>query len=87
MHCYVQPIWWLAAAEGGDRRIRSGTTFFLDCGEGPFGVTAGHVYHEFAKHAVSPARIFDSPWAIDLRERLIARGERADIATFRVSGK
>lgn len=86
-HLYVRPLWWLEPdGNGKPATIRNGTTFFLDCGKGPFGVTAGHVFDEFSSHAASGARcrIFDSPWALDLRGRLISRGVHTDIATYRI---
>jgi hypothetical protein len=47
------PILWSAGEAVGrmDEEVRNGTTFFLDCGQGPFGVTAGHVYEEHKARA------------------------------------
>jgi hypothetical protein len=86
VHQYVLPLWWLRSGDGR-HQLRNGTTFFLDAGAGPFAVSAGHVYDEFSADASDGARcrIFDSPWTLDLRERLISRGEKIDIATYRLS--
>jgi hypothetical protein len=85
-HQYVRPLWWLDPDRSRTDRIRNGTTFFLECGHGAFGVTAGHVYDEFAAHAERGARcrIGESP-VCDLRDRLISRGTTTDIATYRVT--
>jgi hypothetical protein len=65
--------------------LNNGTTFFLDCGKGPFGVTAGHVYDAHAEIVAKGDRCQIGRRHFDLRERLIARGRRVDIATFKVS--
>ena len=88
VHQYVHPLWWFDRGRGGAGRIRNGTTFFVNCGGGLFGVTAGHVYDEFAaqaEHGVR-CRVGGGPtW--DLRPRLISRGEETDIATYRVTSE
>ena len=82
---YTAPLYW--RSQTGKDGITNGTTFFLDCGQGPFGVTAGHVYDRFAAAAGGGTRcqIAFSPQQFDLRERLIARGRSVDIATYRVT--
>src|SRR5690349_15460235 len=86
---YAKPIYWAVAQSpnGIDDEVRNGTTFFLDCGQGVFGVTAGHVYDAFAAVASTGVmcQIGSSTASIDLRNRLIGRGRDVDIATFRVS--
>lgn len=68
-----------------------GSMFFLDCGRGPFAVTAPHVYEEGYLKDLDERRVrtcqignvpFDNP-----EERLIASGKNLgiDIATFRVT--
>src|SRR5436190_14610274 len=88
IHQYVRPLWWLDGNRNRIDRIRNGTTFYLDCGHGPLGVTAGHVYNEFATHTEHGARcrVGAGP-ASDLRNRLISRGEETDIATYRVTAE
>jgi hypothetical protein len=68
---------------------RQGSIFFLDCGRGPFAVTAGHVYdmylEDFQRRHVRGAQIGNIDF--DPLERLIASGKNLglDIATFRVT--
>jgi hypothetical protein len=68
---------------------RQGSIFFLDCGRGPFAVTAGHVYDAYLEdvqkrhvRGVQVANIDFNPV-----ERLIASGKNLglDIATFRIT--
>jgi hypothetical protein len=85
---YSAPVYWSdRSSVNGMEDIRNGTTFFLDCGAGLFGVTAAHVFNEFAEVAAIGIRcqIGSSPQLFDLRERLIARGKMVDIATYRIS--
>jgi hypothetical protein len=69
--------------------LQQGSMFFLDCGRGPFAVTAGHVYEQFLEDSqqrriggVQVANINFNP-----AERLIAWGKDLglDIATFRIT--
>jgi hypothetical protein len=68
---------------------RQGSMFFLDCGRGPFAVTAGHVFERFikdrAQYRVRGSQIGNI--AFNPEERLIAWGKNLglDIATFRVT--
>jgi hypothetical protein len=36
-------------------QYRQGSMFFLDCGSGPFAVTAGHVFEQFVEDRAEPA--------------------------------
>jgi hypothetical protein len=66
-----------------------GSIFFLDCGRGPFAVTAGHVFEGFLEHRsayrVRGCQIGNVPF--NPEERLIAWGKDLgiDIATFKVT--
>jgi hypothetical protein len=91
---YPAFVFWVAGdtVGGMDDEIRSGTTFFLDCGEGPFGVTAGHVYEGHKARADATGILCQigrpsgsSTGFFDLRKRLIAHSESPDIATYKVS--
>lgn len=68
---------------------RQGSLFFLDCGRGPFAVTAGHVMSAFmedrATRRVLSCQFGNLPF--NPEERLIAWGRdiNVDIATFRVT--
>jgi hypothetical protein len=65
-----------------------GSIFFLDCGRGPFAVTAGHVFESFLvhrdKYRVRSCQIGNVPF--NPEERLIAWGKNlgVDIASFKV---
>jgi hypothetical protein len=69
--------------------LRQGSMFFLDCGRGPFAVTAAHVYKQYLednqnKRVRGPQL---ANMAFNLPDRLIAWGEDlgVDIATFRIT--
>lgn len=68
---------------------RQGSMFFVDCGRGPFAVTAAHVFEQFvedrAQRRVRGCQI--SNLGFNPEERLIASGKHLgiDIATFRVT--
>lgn len=68
---------------------RQGSMFFLDCGQGPFAVTAGHVFERFVEDR--PVRRIRSCQIGNIgfnpEERLIAWGRDfgLDIATFHVT--
>ena len=67
--------------------MRNGTTFFVDAGKGPFGVTAGHVFDGFRDYFDGRNGVCEVGMRglkFDLRKRLIARGRRIDIATYRI---
>ncbi len=67
----------------------NGSFFFLDCGLGPIGVTAAHVYQEYQHHRaqgrVQDCQIGNVPF--NPEDRLIdcGSGKEPDIATFRVT--
>jgi hypothetical protein len=44
---YVMPICWITARDHKPFILDSGSAFLLDCGAGPFLVTANHVYQGF----------------------------------------
>ena len=68
---------------------RQGSVFFLDCGRGPFAVTAGHVFEQFqrdrAERRIRGCQIGNV--GVNPDERLIdwGRDKRIDIATFRIT--
>lgn len=67
----------------------NGSMFFLDCGRGPFAVTAGHLYEAYLEHVrerqVRGVQV--GGVGFDPQERLIASGKHLglDIATFRIT--
>jgi hypothetical protein len=66
-----------------------GSMFFLDCGRGPFAVTAGHVFNAYLEHVHKRHVRGTQVGGIDFdpQERLIASGKHLgiDIATFRIT--
>ncbi len=86
---FAAPLYWIL--EENDRlRVRNGTTFFLNAGEGVFGVTAAHVLDELQEHLaagrVRSAQI-GRDHLLDLNgaHAIIASQSELDIATFRFS--
>ncbi len=73
---------------GGPPIVHNASAFLLDCGRGPFVVTAGHVFSHFVRDKRRAQRIVLQLGniAFDLEERLIDSGHdrRIDIATFRI---
>ena len=68
---------------------RQGSMFFLDCGRGPFAVTAGHVFEQFVEdHRLRRIRSCQvGNIGFRPEDRLIAWGKNLglDIATFKVT--
>ncbi|MCK1455199.1 hypothetical protein IVB36_31080 [Bradyrhizobium sp. 35] len=85
--------WWLWRTQEKHAltslKPSQGSMFFLDCGRGPFAVTAAHVYEGFledrAERRVRGCQIGNV--GFNPEERLIASGKNQgiDIATFRVT--
>lgn len=82
----VEPLFWTVGAP--DRElIRNGTTFFINAGQGIFGVTAGHVFDAYVAHKRDGGRqchVGMQGVTFDLEARLIDRGRDLDIATYRI---
>lgn len=85
--------WLLWSTQARERstplEYRQGSIFFLDCGRGPFAVTAGHVFEQFtADRAARRVRgVQIGKVGFNPEERLIdwGRDRKIDIATFRVT--
>jgi hypothetical protein len=84
---YVIPICWITARERRPFILDNGSAFLLDCGAGPFLVTANHVYHGFlaskGEHADTVCIVGELRF--DFIGRLIASDPAYDGATFRVT--
>jgi hypothetical protein len=69
--------------------VHNASAFILDCGAGPFVVTAAHVFRQFLVDKRNAQRIASQIGnvAFDLEDRLIDCGadRRVDIATFRIN--
>jgi hypothetical protein len=81
---YVAPLCFVCFE---DKIIRNGSIFFVDCGNGPFAITAAHVLNfpikckDEGKTVV--CQIGNTPF--DPHKRLIDCHEAIDIATFKIS--
>jgi hypothetical protein len=85
------PLYWIIR-EGGGYRVRNGSAFFLDAGEGVFAVTANHVIEGWKSDCAAGnvvALQLGLDLAIDLegQHAIIAAHEQIDIATFRISAR
>jgi hypothetical protein len=83
------PLFW-PERRGTELRIKNGTAFALNAGQGTFGVTAAHVingWRETASQQASPLRLagLSSLQLQDMNTRLIDEDVSIDIATFRLS--
>ncbi len=86
----VTPIFWVMRDGRGNEKVKNGSLFFLDAGEGAFGVTAAHVVTECLRDSQSPefvqcmiGRDGEVAYPIVIRDRIIAVHEALDIATLR----
>ncbi len=82
------PLHWIIHEGGKKYKNRNGSAFFLDAGDGPFGVTANHVVEGWRKDCATKKVVecgigHDLP--IDLEKRLIDAHDKLDLATFRIS--
>ncbi len=89
---YIAPLFWETKNERGEVALRNGTAFFLDAGEGPFAVTAAHVYQACleAKRQNPKLRCQLKDLSFEPEDRLIEHGDpkyklRPDVTTFRVT--
>ena len=85
---YVMPICWIRAQDGRPLILGNGSAFLLDCGAGPFLVTAEHVYEEFLalREQYADTICILGNTRFDLQARHIASDCAFDVATFRVAG-
>jgi hypothetical protein len=81
---YIAPIFWDRSNGAVEN---NGTIFFLNCGEGPFAVTADHVFKKYLEEKEEHTNICCQVgnMRIDLEERLIDHDDQVDIATFRIT--
>ncbi len=85
----VAPIYFAPRDGAGNNAINNGTIFFLDLGQGPFGVTADHVLRAFLnrKQAEPGLRCQIAELPFEPEDRLIDRDDYRDIATFRIEAE
>jgi hypothetical protein len=84
------PLYWIIREDENQYRVRNGSAFFLDAGEGPFAVTANHVVKGWrddqAKGNVVALRLgLDLQLDFAGKNAIIAEHPEIDIATFRIS--
>jgi hypothetical protein len=89
---FAAPLFWIIRTDRGDY-LKNGTAFFLNAGEGVFGVTAAHVVIECFRDCRSDAFLGcfvggkdGRTVEIKLNERIIDGSPEVDIATFHFSG-
>jgi hypothetical protein len=84
---YVMPLWWICSESGQPKILQNGSCFILDCGHGPFVVTAAHVLQGFKRDRENQADTVSliGELRFDLTERLIASHAIYDVATFRIT--
>jgi hypothetical protein len=84
---YSVPLAWVYAEQHRPVVPANGSAFLLDCGQGPFLVTAAHVLEGFkrarAEHPDAKAVVGET--IIPLCERVIASDRAHDVATLRVT--
>lgn len=85
---YAIPLAWGIEERGEWKILSNGTAFMLDCGQGPFLVTAAHVYEGYLEAREQHTALQCQLGMLEFRleERLICTlGHRVlDIATFRI---
>lgn len=83
------PLYWIIRGTEG-YRVRNGSAFFLNTGEGVFAVTANHVIAGWKRdcensNVVALQLGIDLPIDFDGQHGFIAAHDEIDIATFRIS--
>jgi hypothetical protein len=82
------PLFWVIRERDEEYRVRNGSAFFVDAGQGLFGVTADHVLKglsaDRAGHDVVAFQIGDLPFD-GAKNAIIASNDLIDIATFRIT--
>lgn len=83
-------LYWIIKEGDSDFRVRNGSAFFLDAGEGPFGVTAYHVLKGLKESRLKSKVVLcqmghDLVFDIDGKNSIIDAHDDIDIATFRIT--
>lgn len=86
---YVMPIYWVAAQDGQPLIPGNGSAFLLDAGQGPFLVTAGHVFEGYRRcREIHPdVACIVGELRFDIEQRKIAHDQAYDVATFKVTSE
>lgn len=84
---YATPICWIAAVQGRPVILANGSAFMLDCGDGPFVVTARHVYQGYLRdrqtHPDAVCLLGETKF--EPEAALIAEDKAYDVATFKIA--
>ena len=87
---YAVPIYWPTPSVG-QYETNHGTAFILDCGKGPFVVTAAHVYEAYlsgqAQHSHIRARLGCLPFRMEYRVIGHLWAKTLDIVTFSIAAE
>lgn len=84
------PLYWIIKEAPGQYRVRNGSAFFLDAGEGLFAVTAQHVIQGLRRDTAA-GNVVAVQLGLDLspdfagRNAIIGEHPDIDIATFRIT--
>jgi hypothetical protein len=84
------PLYWVVRAGAGAVEARNGSAFFLDAGQGVFGVTACHVIQGWrhdrdAGNVLALQLGLNLPLDLEGKNAIIAEDPDLDIATFRIA--
>jgi hypothetical protein len=87
---FCAPLYWVNRVDTRQIEVKNGSAFFLDAGEGPFGVTAFHVVKEWQQqreNGCGPLRLGGEGNSIAFyyEDRAIAFHPGIDIATFQIN--
>jgi hypothetical protein len=87
---YTAPLYWVVRSRTGKIEARNGSAFFLDAGEGVFGVTARHVIEGWrlavAAGGVEALQLGrDLPLDFRGKNAILSEDRDIDIATFRIT--
>lgn len=87
---FCAPLYWVNRIDIRQIEVKNGSAFFLDAGNGPFGVTAYHVVKEWQQHRENgsgPLRLGGEGNSVEFyyEDREIAFHRGIDIATFRIA--
>ena len=82
-------LYWVIKESDSGSRVRNGSAFFLDAGEGPFGVTAYHVLKELKNEYLTSNVVacqigHDMAFDIENKNSIIDANDDIDIATFKI---
>jgi hypothetical protein len=86
---YAIPLSWIYSHEGRPLIPANGSAFLLDCGQGPFLVTAAHVYNGYLQaktsHSDTKSVVGETPIPLDRRLKALDRAH--DVATFEITAE